>query len=551
MEQPPDSQGSQLPTLQDANIYPQNRVVTYPNETNQPVYTSQSNAEFVKDRELVSSHIIQDGASNFVEGKELGRKAETDAMYGETTEMVVATPESSRQIVQTPDTATGVQTSEATGEIVANADATRPGYGDRIAVAVPIVSPHLTTVVDASAPVVLVPDANVRPVLPTQPSPQLINSRDLISSVIDSTRHAMPAALSNVSARQKISSSSDSSKRQPLPTPPLPVYRPVSKPEVHHVNSSLKQLIKNPVLREGINVSSGGIYADNYQYFLKADGTVSRVVSASNQGVTNQTIGYIEKREVDSQVDNKRYIESKDLVNAQNISNVRYVQDSEASIAVPAPVTYIDNKLLKEQQQQQETNSTEFVIEQRIGEIRYVQNSEDTVAEPMPVAYADSRILQQVQPETATFNHPSHTQVIVEYSNRVVNSSGNETIPMSHAIVSYPENRPLVPPSAVAEEGHKDVPENLHGVVNTVVNDTVKAAIESSGIVPPTTEQTSDLRTTIDNHINHVEMQQNAKRVNGDLETLQTENNENSKVNEQVSAGPECETNNSLVHMKR
>ena len=550
MEQPP---GSQLPTLQDANIYPENRVVTYPSETNQPVYTSQSNAEFVTNRELVSPHIIQDGASNFVEGKELGRKAETDAMYGKSTEMVVATPESSRQIVQTPDTATGAQTSEATGEIVANADATQPGDGDRIAVAVPIVSPHVTAVVDASAPVVLVPDANVRPVLPPQPPPQLINSRDLISSVIDSTRHAMPAALSNVGARQKISSSSDSSKRQP-PTPPLPVYRPVSKPEVHHVNSSLKQLITNPVLREGINVSSGGIYADNYQYFLKADGTVSRVVSAPTQGAINQTIGYIEKREVDSQVDNKRYIDSKELVNAQSISNVRYVQDSEASIAVPAPVTYIDNKLLKQQQQQQqqqqETNSTEFVNEQRIGEIRYVQNSEDTVAVPMPVAYADSRILQQVQPETATFNHPSHTQVIVEYSNRVVNSSGNETIPMSHAIVSYPENRPLVPPSAVAEEGHKDVPENLHGVVNTVVNDTVKAAIESSGIVPPTTEQTSDLRTTIDNHINHVEMQQNAKRVNGDLETLQTENNENSKVNEQVS-GPGCETNNSLVHMKR
>ena len=550
MEQPP---GSQLPALQDANIYPENRVVTYPSETNQPVYTSQSNAEFVTNRELVSPHIIQDGASNFVEGKELGRKAETDAMYGETTEMVVATPESSRQIVQTPDTATGAQTSEATGEIVANADATQPGYGDRIAVTVPIVSPHVTAVVDASAPVVLVPDANVRPVVPPQPSPQLINTRDLISSVIDSTRHAMPAALSNVSARQKVSSGSDSSKRQPAPAPPLSVYRPVSKPEVHHVNSGLKQLITNPVLREGINVSSGGIYADNYQYFLKADGTVSRVVSAPTQGAINQTIGYIEKREVDSQVDNKRYIDSKELVNAQSISNVRYVQDSEASIAVPAPVTYIDNKLLKQQQQQQqqqETNSTEFLNEQRIGEIRYVQNSEDTVAVPMPVAYADSRILQQVQPETATFNHPSHTQVIVEYSNRVVNSSGNETIPMSHAIVSYPENRPLVPPSAVAEEGHKDVPENPQGVMNNVVNDTVKAAIESSGIVSPTTEQTSDLRTTIDNHINHVEMQSDANRVNGDLETLQTENNENSKVNEQVS-GPECETNNSLVHVKR
>ena len=550
MEQPP---GSQLSTLQDANIYPENRVVTYPSETNQPVYTSQSNAEFVTNRELVSPH-IQDGASNFVEGKELGRKAETDAMYGETTEMVVATPESSRQIVQTPDTATGVQTSEATGEIVANADTTQPGYGDRIAVAVPIVSPHVTAVVDASAPVVLVPDANVRPVVPPQPPPQLINTRDLISSVIDSTRHAMPAALSNVSARQKISSSSDSSKRQPPPAPPLPVYRPVSKPEVHHVNSSLKQLITNPVLRGGISVSSGGIYADNYQYFLKADGTVSRVVSAPTQGVTNQTIGYIEKREVDSQVDNKRYIDSKELVNAQSISNVRYVQDSEASVAVPAPVTYIDNKLLKQQQQQQqqqqETNSTEFVNEQRIGEIRYVQNSEDTVAVPMPVAYADSRIVQQVQPETATFNHPSHAQVIVEYSNRVVNSSGSETIPMSHAIVSYPENRPLVPPPAVAEEGHKDVPENPQGVMNNVVNDTVKAAIESSGIVPPTTEQTSDLRTTIDNHINHVEMQQDANRVNGDADTLQTENNENSKVNEQVS-GPECERNNSLVHMKR
>ena len=548
MEQPP---GRQLPTLQDANIYPENRVVTYPSETNQPVYTSQSNAEFVTNRELVSPHIIQDGASNFVEGKELGRKAETDAMYGETTEMVVATPGSSRQIVQTPDTATGAQTSEATGEIVANADATQPGYGDRIAVAVPVVSPHLTTVVDASAPVVLVPDANVRPVLPPQPSPQLINSRDLISSVIDSTRHAMPAALSNVSARQKVSSSSDSSKRQPTPAPPLPIYRPVSKPEVHHVNSSLKQLITNPVLREGISVSSsGGIYADNYQYFLKADGTVSRVVSAPTQGAINKTVGYIEKREVDSQVDKKRYIDSKELVNAQSISNV---QDSEASIAVPAPVTYIDNKLLKQQQQQQqqqETNSTEFVNEQRIGEMRYVQNSEDTVAVPMPVAYADSRFVQHVQPETATFNHPSHTQVIVEYSNRVVNSSGNETIPMSHAIVSYPENRPLVPP-VVAEEGHKDVPENPQGVMNNVVNDTVKAAIESSGIMPPTTEQTSELRTTIDNHINHVEMQPDANRVNGDADTLQTENNENNKVNEQVSAGPECETNNSLVHMKR
>ena len=264
--------------------------------------------------------------------------------------------------------------------------------------------------------------------------------------------------------------------------------------------------------------------------------------------MTAQTVGYIEKKEVDSPVDNTRYIESKELVSAQSISNVRYVQDSE----VPAPVTCIDHKLLKQQQnqQQQETNSTEFVNEQRIGEVRYVQNSEDTVAVPMSVAYADNRILQQVQPETATFNHPSHTQVIVEYSNRAVNSSGNETIPMSHAIVSYPENRPMVPPPIVAKEGHIAVPENPHGVVNNVVNDTVKAAIESSGIVPPTTEQTSELRTTIDNHINHVEMQPDANRVNGDVDTLQTENNENSKVSEQVS-GPEYERNNSLVHMKR
>ena len=402
----------------------------------------------------------------------------------------------------------------------------------------------------------LVPDANMRP---SVPSPQLINTRDLISSVIDSTRHAMPAALSNVSARQNISSGSDGSKGQlPLPLrPPLPVYMPASKPEVQNVNSSLKELITNPVLREGIAVSSGGIYADNnYQFFLKADGTVSRVVSAPTQGVTNQTMGYMEKREVDSPVDNKRYLESKELVSAPVMSNVKYIQDSEASVAVSTPVSYIEEKLLnQQQQQQQETNTKEFVNGQTIGEVRFVQSGEDTVAVPMPVTYTDDRILQQVEPETATFNPPQSAQVVLEFSNRVVNSSGSETIPMSHAIVSYQENSPLVPPPpAVAdnfEGGQKDVPENLHGVMmNNVVNDTVKAAIESSGIVPPTTEKTSELRATIDNHINHVEMQQDSNRVNGNVDKLQTEINDDSYVNEQMP-GPECERNNSLVHLKR
>ena len=148
MEQPP---GSQLPTLPDANIYPENRVITYATETNQPVYSAQNNAEVVANRQLVSPHIIQDGASNFVEGKEVARKTETDATYQDTREAVVAPQESNRQIAQTPDPATGVQPPEAT-EMLVNPHPTTSGYGDRIAVAVPIVSPHATAAIKYRRP---------------------------------------------------------------------------------------------------------------------------------------------------------------------------------------------------------------------------------------------------------------------------------------------------------------------------------------------------------------------------------------------------------------
>ena len=448
----------QLIPPQETNVYTENRVITFSSEPTQLAYSKQNMGGYV------TSQVVQD--TRYIDSKDLIGLPERNVTY-EDTEQLAATPDSARQMVQTSDSARQmvqtpdsvtqmIQTPDSVRQMVQTADSARqmvqtpdpqremvlppnarPSYNDRNIVAVPSdTQQQVITTTNANAPIVLVPDANIRPIV----SPQHVNTRNLISAVIDSTRLAMPAALSNSNTRQIISTGNDTTLRQPLP-----VQSAINKPVTHNVDANMKQImVPNPIQGE-IEVTPAA--GDNRQYILRPDGTL-RIVSAPQMIDNQEVVGYTaDKRNMESPVGH-RFVESKEIpvmFTTQGDGSTRYVQGSEVILPTPAP-TMVENKSILHQ--------------------------------------------EHAQPETATCDQNKPAQYS-EYSTRFVNSSGGETVPMSHAIVSNPENGPaLASPmqsSNVAknlDERHQGVHESFSGDVNDV-GDALKVAAESSGIVPP------------------------------------------------------------------